>query len=149
MENKNILNLGGKEFEIKVNYRMSYKLTKFRNRLSHDKDLLTADKEVIKELQDFYAKRDIDSIKTESILDLSSAAREYLLGASKKDEDIFSDEEQFEIVKILTGIEDENEIEKLFDAEVVENGYDSLATKLTTAVSMVFMNAKDGLEVIK
>lgn len=147
MENKNILNLGGKEFEIKVNYRMSYKLTKFRNRLTHGKDILTADKEVIKELQSM--AENVNDITPEDVLNLSPAAREYLVGASQKDEELFSEEEQFEIVKILTGIEDEGEIEKLFDAEVIENGYDSLATKLTTAVSMVFMNAKDGLEVTK
>ena len=93
--------------------------------------------------------KNVNDITPEDVLNLSPAAREYLVGASQKDEELFSEEEQFEIVKILTGIEDEGEIEKLFDAEVVENGYDSLATKLTTAVSMVFMNAKDGLEVTK
>ena len=140
---KRILELGNEKLEIKVNYRTSYRLTKFRNRLSNNKDILKADKEVIEEIRKITESG--KEITGDVVLSLSPKAREYLVDASNKDAELFSIEEQFEIVKILTGIEDENKIEKLFDAEVIMNGYDSLSSKLTTAVSMVFMNAKDGL----
>lgn len=144
---KRILELGNEKLEIKVNYRTSYRLTKFRNRLSNNKDILKADKEVIEEIRKITESG--KEITGDVVLSLSPKAREYLVDASNKDAELFSIEEQFEIVKILTGIEDENKIEKLFDAEVIMNGYDSLSSKLTTAVSMVFMNAKDGLQVVE
>lgn len=144
---KRILELGNEKLEIKVNYRTSYRLTKFRNRLSNNKDILKADKDVIEEIRKITESG--KEITGDVVLSLSPKAREYLVDASNKDAELFSIEEQFEIVKILTGIEDEDKIEKLFDAEVIMNGYDSLSSKLTTAVSMVFMNAKDGLQVVE
>lgn len=144
---KKVLELGNEKLEIKVNYRTSYRLTKYRNRLSHGQDILAADKEVIKELKKFYESG--KEVNADAVYDLSPEARAYLVNASKKDEELFSMEEQFEIVTILTGIEDKAKIEELFDAEVIMNGYDSLSTKLTTAITMVFMNAKDGLTVVE
>lgn len=144
---KRILELGNEKLEIKVNYRTSYRLTKFRNRLSNNKAILAADRDVIEEIRKITESG--KEITGEVVLDLSPKAREYFIEATKKDEELFSMEEQFEIVKILTGIEDENKIEKLFDTEVIMNGYDSLSEKLIAAVSMVFMNAKDGLQVVE
>lgn len=144
---KRILELGNEKLEIKVNYRTSYRLTKFRNRLSNNKDILKADRDVIEEIRKITESG--KEITGDVVLSLSPKAREYLVDASNKDAELFSIEEQFEIVKILTGIEDENKIEKLFDTEVIMNGYDSLSEKLIAAVSMVFMNAKDGLQVVE
>ena len=48
MERK--IKLAGKEYEIKPNFKLSYALTKFRNKLSYGIDFDDADKEIIEEI---------------------------------------------------------------------------------------------------
>ena len=43
---KNVITLAGKEFEIKVNFRNEYKLTKFRNRMSYGIDFTEKEKPI-------------------------------------------------------------------------------------------------------
>ena len=140
MENK-ILEIGNKEFEIKINFKKSYELTKFRNKLSYGIDFDDADKHIIEEI----AKMQTLASQGKDI-DMSSLSPETLKFLNKKTnqrDEVFNYEELIEIGKILTDITKDEEIEELYNIEVESNGYDELIAKLTLGISMVFMNAKD------
>lgn len=140
MEDKKII-IGNKEFEIKINFKKSYKLTKFRNKMAYGIDFDDADKKIIEEI----AKVQLAASQGKDI-DMSLLSPEtikYLSKKSNQRDEIFNEEELIEIGKILTDIEDDAEIEKLYNIEVEENGYDELIAKLTIGISTVFMNAKD------
>lgn len=143
MEKKTIT-LAGKEFEIKINFKKSYDLTKFRNKLTYGVDFSEADKDVISEIAKIQSKasngEDIDMGK------LSPKTITYLNELSQNKQDIFNMEELIEIGKLLTDIESDEEIIDLFDKEVEEYGYDVLVSKLASGVSTVFMNAKGILQ---
>ena len=140
MEKKTII-LGNKEFEIKINFKKSYQLTKFRNKMAYGVDFDDADKQVIEEI----AKVQLQAANGQEI-DMSVLSPEtikYLGKKSSQRDEIFTYEELIEIGKILTDIEDNNELEELYNIEVENEGYDTLISKLTLAISTVFMNAKD------
>lgn len=140
------INLAGKDYETIVNFRLSFRLTKFRNKLNFGVDFSDADKDTIKEvilMRSQIAKEGgLDNI---DVSKLSEKTSRYLLEKSSQTKEVFEFEELIEMGKALTGIEDEAELEKIYDEEVQLTGYDELVGKLTTAVSMVFMNANDGL----
>lgn len=140
MEKKTI-EIGNKEFEIKINFKKSYQLTKFRNKLAYGVDFDDADKKVIEEV----AKVQLQASQGQEI-DMSVLSPEtikYLNKKSSQRDEVFTYEELIEIGKILTDIEKDEEIEDLYNIEVDENGYDELIAKLTLGISTVFMNAKD------
>lgn len=139
MENKLII--GNKEFEIKINFRKSYQLTKYRNKLAYGFDFADADKKIIEEITQ--VQLDVSQGKEVDIEKLSTETQKYLIKKSSEKDEVFNYEELIEIGKILTEIEDDKELEELYDTEVQENGYDELTSKLTYAISMVFTNAKD------
>lgn len=135
------IELAGEKYEIKINFKLSYDLTKYRNKLSYGLDFDDANKGVIEEI----AKMQIE-IANGKELDMSKLSQDtikYLTKKSNEKTEVFTYEELIDIGKILTKIENEEEIEEIYNKEVEENGYDELVSKLTLAVSMVFMNAKD------
>ena len=139
MEKKLII--GNREFEIKINFKKSYKLTKFRNKLAYGVDFDDADRKIIEEV----AKIQLQASQGQEI-DMSVLSPEtikYLNKKSSQRDEVFTYEELIEIGKILTDIEKDEKIEELYDVEVEENGYDELIAKLTLGISTVFMNAKD------
>ena len=111
---ENILKLGGKEFKVTINFRKSYDLTKYRNKITMGFDFSNADKDVVEEIlkvsQDQAQGKAFDASK------LSIKAITFL--NQKSSNNLFSFEEIVDIVRILTGIEDESEIETLLDAEL-------------------------------
>ena len=138
---KRTINIGNKEFEIKINFKKSYNLTKFRNKLAYGVDFEDADRKVIEEV----AKMQLLASQGQEI-DMSILSPEtikYLNKKSNERDEVFSYEELIEIGKILTDIDSNDEIEELYNIEVEENGYDELIAKLSLAISTVFMNAKD------
>lgn len=140
MEKKTI-EIGNKIFEIKINFKKSYQLTKFRNKLAYGVDFDDADKKVIEEV----AKIQLQASQGQEV-DMSALSPEtikYLNKKSSQRDEVFTYEELIEIGKILTDIEKNEEIEELYNIEVEENGYDELIAKLTLGISTVFMNAKD------
>ena len=138
---ESVIVLGNKEYKIKINFKNSYKLTKFRNKLAYGVDFDDASKEIIREIAEIQLKAstggEID------VSTLSPEAIKYLNKKSSARDEIFTYEELIEIGKILTEIESDEEIESLYNTEVEENGYDELISKLTLAISMVFTSAKD------
>lgn len=131
---ENILELGGEQFKIVANFRMSYNLTKYRNKMSTGFDFSAEDKDVIAEILEASKEAEVDVSK------LSDKAIELLTKKGK--EDLFSDEEIIDIVKTLTKL-DEGKIEELLDKEVELNGYDVITPKLIKSINLVFTNAKD------
>lgn len=133
--------IGNKEFKIKINFKKSYELTKFRNKLSYGIDFDDADKKIIEEI----AKIQLQASQGQDI-DMSLLSPEtikYLSKKSSQRDEVFTYDELIEIGKILTEIENNEEIEELYNIEVEENGYDELLAKLTLGISTVFLNAKD------
>ena len=138
---KKIIEIGNKTFEIKINFKKSYQLTKYRNKLAYGVDFDDADKKVIEEV----AKIQLQASQGQEV-DMSVLSPEtikYLNKKSSQRDEVFTYEELIEIGKILTDIEKNEEIEELYNIEVEENGYDELLSKLTIGISTVFMNAKD------
>ena len=131
---ENILELGGEQFKIVANFRMSYNLTKYRNKMSTGFDFSAEDKDVIAEILEASKEAEVDVSK------LSDKAIELLTKKGK--EDLFSDVEIIDIVKTLTKL-DEGKIEELLDKEVELNGYDVITPKLIKSINLVFTNAKD------
>lgn len=135
---ENILNLGGKEFKVTINFRKSYDLTKYRNKISMGFDFSEADKDVVEEILKVSEKK--NKGEEVNLSTLSPKAMSFLKKNSSKD--IFSYDEIIDIVKILTNIEDKNEIEELLNLELQESDYDSILEKLIKAVTLVFTNVK-------
>lgn len=138
---KKTIEIGNKKFEIKINFKKSYQLTKYRNKLAYGIDFDDADKKIIEEV----AKVQLQASQGQDI-DMSLLSPEtikYLNKKSNQRDEVFTYEELIEIGKILTDIEKNEEIEELYNIEVEENGYDELIAKLTLGISTVFMNAKD------
>lgn len=138
---KRIFEIGGKEFEIKVNFRLSYNLTKYRNRVTAGFDFEDSDKEVVDEIMKLQQR--VANGEEVSYSDMSSGAIEFLKKNSKSNSNLFNDEEIIDIVTLLTGIKDIKEVEDLLDKEVETNGYDILLNKLVTGIAEVFTSAKD------
>ncbi len=138
---KKTINLGNKEFEIEINFKLSYDLTKFRNKLSYGVDFDDADKKVIEEVAKIQLEASMGKEPDMSLL--SPETIKYLNKKSNQRDEIFTYEELIEIGRILTKLEKNEEVEELFDKEVSQNGYDELLAKLSMAITMVFMNAND------
>ena len=137
---KNILELGGETFEIVPNFRKSYNLTKYRNKIAVGFDFGEADKKVVAEILKATKDKDFD------ISTLSPAAISLL--QEKNQTTLFNDKETFDIIRILTSDKDKEDItdehiEELLDKEVQENGYDIIFAKLIECINLVFTNAKD------
>lgn len=135
---ENTIKLGGKEFKIEINFRKSYELTKYRNKIAMGFDFTGADKKIVEEILKMSQKQsDGENI---DISKLSPEAMEFLNKNSKKD--LFTFDEIIDITKILTGIETNKEAEELLDAELAESDYDSVIAKLIEKVNLVFTNVK-------
>lgn len=135
------LEIGNETFNVDVNFRTSFRLTKFRNKLSYGIDFTEADKSIIEEIIRFKDKYSEDSENID-MSELSPEAIKYLGDMSKSKADIFDFDEFVEMGKVLTNIEDEEKLLQLYDEEVAENGYDVLIAKLTETMAEVFINAK-------
>lgn len=131
-----ILKLGGKEFKVEINFRKSYELTKYRNKIAMGFDFTGADKSIVEEI----LKVSQSGSNNLDITKLSPEAIEFLNKNAKKD--LFNLDEILDITKILTGIEKDKEAEELLDAELSESDYDSVIAKLIEMVNLVFMSAK-------
>jgi len=140
MDNRKII-IGNKEFELKINFKKSYQLTKFRNKLAYGIDFDDADRHIIEEITKIQMQASQGQEIDMSIL--SPDTIKYLSKKSNQRDEVFNYDELIEIGMILTEIEDKETIEELYNIEVEENGYDELIAKLTIGISSVFMNAKD------
>ena len=117
---KKTIEIGNKKFEIKINFKKSYQLTKYRNKLAYGIDFDDADKKIIEEV----AKVQLQASQGQDI-DMSLLSPEtikYLNKKSNQRDEVFTYEELIEIGKILTDMEKNEEIEELYNIEVEENG---------------------------
>lgn len=134
---ENILKLGGKEFKVQVNFKKTYDLTKYRNKVSMGFDFSKADKSVVEEIlkaSQSGAAGDLD------ISTLSPEALVFLRQTSQNT--LFTYEEVVDITKILTGIEEDNEADELLNKEMEVSDFDSVIAKLVEAINLVFTNVK-------
>lgn len=134
---KNILELGGETFEVVPNFRMSYNLTKYRNKISTGFDFKEEDKDAVAEIMQLARLKNEEDI---DLTKLSPRAKELLIEKGKKD--LFSLDEIMDIAKTLTGINEDSEVEKLLDKEIGLTGYDDMISKLIQSISLVFTNVK-------
>ncbi len=135
---ENILKLGGKEFKVQINFKKSYELTKYRNKVSLGFDFSDADKSIVSEILKISEMKNNGKEIDMSVL--SPEAIKFL--QSKSTQNLFSYDEIIDIVKILTGIEDNKEVEELLDAEIQDTSYDEIITKLIEMINAVFTNVK-------
>lgn len=135
---ENILKLGGKEFKIQINFRKSYELTKYRNKVSMGFDFSSADKEVVEEILNASQKQ----TKGEEFNITTLSPKALLFLQQKSQNNVFSYEEIIDITKILTGLDNEEEIEGLLNAEMEETSFDAVIVKLMDAMNLVFTNVK-------
>lgn len=133
-----ILKLGGKEFKIEINFRKSYDLTKYRNKISMGFDFGDADKGIVEEI--FKMSQMKNNGEEVDVAVLSPQALRFL--QEKSTSNLFTIDEIIDITKILTGIEDIKEIEDLLDKELEESDFDTTIAKLIEAINLVFMNVK-------
>lgn len=137
---ENILEIGGKTFKVVANFRMSYNLTKYRNKISTGFDFSGVEKEVVAEI----LKATQYANEHNGEFDMSQLSPEALkMLTTKSQKNLFDYEDIIDIMKILTSIEKEDEIVGLLDKEIEISGYDNIINKLTTAIGLVFMSAKD------
>lgn len=149
---ENIINLGGKDYSYKVNFKLSYDFLKYRGRIQTGFDITKANKKVLKEIMQMQSKYEAaqKKAKGDDILsdfdfldDLSLEAKQFIQendNSSKIEK--FTLEEIEDMVRKFTGIVEEEKIEEILDYEVENYGYDALVTKLLNAVAQVFTNAK-------
>lgn len=140
------IEIGGKTFEIESNFRKSHKLSKYRNKLRYGTNIKITEENKEAFLEIDKLRRETPEGNIPDISKLSTEATTLLMQMSDTTADVYEIEELVEIGKILTDIENEEEIEELYNKEVVTNGYDDLVTKLLYGVQLVFMNVKDGLK---
>lgn len=152
---ENIINLGGKDYSYKVNFKLSYDFLKYRGRIQTGFDITKTNKKVLKEIMEMQSKleakqKDLENAKGEDALeslefldDLSLEAKQFLQDndqstlASK-----FTMEEIEDIVSKFTKITNKDEIANILDYEVENYGYDAFMSKLINAIAQVFTNAK-------
>ncbi len=143
-ERNKVINIAGRDFEIKTNFRKSCKLSKFRNKMRYSGiDVTEENKEYLLEIEKL--RKETKDGEEPDISRLSTPALKILQQMSDKNVDVFNDEELLEIGQVLLEIEDKNEVEQLYEEELQEEGYDELISKILYGLAMVFMNAKDGL----
>lgn len=148
-----IINLGNREFKYNVNFQLSYNFLKYRNKIQVGFDVTKANRKVMEEIAEMQekvkeAQKELqDKGEITSSLDfldnLSPETKEFLNeNANQNLAEKFSQEEIYDIVKNLTKLENEEEIEEILNIEVENYGYDALIGKLIGAISEVFMNVK-------
>lgn len=153
---ENIINLGGKDYNYKINFKLSYDFLKYRNRIQSGFDISNVNKDVAKEIIEMQdkvikiqeeiknGKKKAEDFDEFDLIDgLSPEAKKFCQEISSKSlAEKFTAEEIEDIVKKLTNIEDEEELLKILDYEVENVGYDNFVGKLIEAIAKVFSVAK-------
>ena len=153
---ENIINLGGKDYNYKINFKLSYDFLKYRNRIQSGFDISNVNKDVAKEIIEMQdrvnkmqeeiksGKKKAEDFDEFDLIDgLSPEAKKFFQEISSQSlAEKFTAEEIEDIVKKLTNIEDEEELLKILDYEVENVGYDNFVGKLIEAIAKVFSVAK-------
>lgn len=149
---KKTINLGGKDFEYDVNFRLSYSFLKYRNKIKEQYQKMDFDSKTMEEINKLRKKVadkkvDINSMNDEEAIkfmeQFNDEEKEVLFKLSDRDVSSTLDENDiFDITTKFTNITEEEEILKILDYEVENYGFDALVNKLITAVSEVFTIAK-------
>lgn len=153
---ENIINLGGKDYSYKINFKLSYDFLKYRNRIQSGFDISNVNKDVAKEIMEMQdrvtkmqeeiksGKKKAEDFNEFDLIDkLSPEAKKFFQEISSQSlAEKFSAEEIEDIVRKLTNIEDEEELLKILDYEVENVGYDDFVGKLIEAIAKVFTVAK-------
>ena len=146
------INLGGKDYSYKVNFKLSYDFLKFRNKIQEQYDNMSFDAETIDKINALRKKAADKKINFNNIND--EQALEFLKEFTDEEKELLyklgneritttlTEEDILEITSKLTGINEEEELYKILDYEVEKFGFDSLTTKLINAISQVFTIAK-------
>ncbi len=149
---KKTINLGGKDYEYDVNFRLSYSFLKYRNKIKEQYQKMDFDSKTLEEIKKLRKKVadknvDINSMNDEEAIkfmeQFNDEEKEVLFKLSDRDVTSTLDENDiFDITTKFTNITEEEEILKILDYEVENYGFDALVNKLITAVSEVFTIAK-------
>jgi len=149
---KKTINLGGKDYEYDVNFRLSYSFLKYRNKIKEQYQKMDFDSKTLEEINKLRKKVadkniDINSMNDEEAIkfmeQFNDEEKEVLFKLSDRDVTSTLDENDiFDITTKFTNITEEEEILKILDYEVENYGFDALVNKLITAVSEVFTIAK-------
>lgn len=149
---KKTINLGGKDYEYDVNFRLSYSFLKYRNKIKEQYQKMDFDSETLEQVNKLRKKVadknvDINSMNDEEAIkfmeQFNDEEKKVLLKLSDRDVSSTLDENDiFDITTKFTNITEEEEILKILDYEVENYGFDALVNKLITAVSEVFTIAK-------
>lgn len=149
---KKTINLGGKDYEYDVNFRLSYSFLKYRNKIKEQYQKMDFDSQTLEEINKLRKKVadknvDINSMNDEEAIkfmeQFTDEEKEVLFKLSDRDVTSTLDENDiFDITTKFTNITEEEEILKILDYEVENYGFDALVNKLITAVSEVFTIAK-------
>lgn len=149
---KKTINLGGKDYEYDVNFRLSYSFLKYRNKIKEQYQKMDFDSETLEQVNKLRKKVadknvDINSMNDEEAIkfmeQFNDEEKKVLLKLSDRDVTTTLDENDiFDITTKFTNITEEEEILKILDYEVENYGFDALVNKLITAVSEVFTIAK-------
>lgn len=146
------INLGGKDYEYDVNFRLSYSFLKYRNKIKEQYQKMDFDSQTLEEINKLRKKVadknvDINSMNDEEAIkfmeQFTDEEKNVLFKLSDRDVTSTLDENDiFDITTKFTNITEEEEILKILDYEVENYGFDALVNKLITAVSEVFTIAK-------
>lgn len=149
---KKTINLGGKDYEYDVNFRLSYSFLKYRNKIKEQYQKMDFDSQTLEEINKLRKKVADKNINVNSMNDeeaikfmeqFTDEEKEVLFKLSDRDVTSTLDENDiFDITTKFTNITEEEEILKILDYEVENYGFDALVNKLITAVSEVFTIAK-------
>lgn len=153
---ENIINLGGKDYSYKINFKLSYDFLKYRNRIQSGFDITNVNKKVAKEIIEMQdraikiqeeiksGKKKAEDFNEFDLIDkLSPEAKKFFQEINSQSiAEKFTAEEIEDIVKKLTNIDDEEELLKILDYEVENVGYDAFVGKLIKAIAKVFSVAK-------
>jgi hypothetical protein len=149
---KKTINLGGKDYEYDVNFRLSYSFLKYRNKIKEQYQKMDFDSQTLEEINKLRKKVadknvDINSMNDEEAIkfmeQFTDEEKKVLSKLSDRDVTTTLDENDiFDITTKFTNITEEEEILKILDYEVENYGFDALVNKLITAVSEVFTIAK-------
>lgn len=149
---KKTINLGGKDFEYDVNFRLSYSFLKYRNKIKEQYQKMDFDSKTLEEINKLRKKVADKNVNINSMNDeeaikfmeqFTDEEKEVLFKLSDRDVTSTLDENDiFDITTKFTNITEEEEILKILDYEVENYGFDALVNKLITAVSEVFTIAK-------
>lgn len=149
---KKTINLGGKDYEYDVNFRLSYSFLKYRNKIKEQYQKMDFDSKTMEEINRLRKKVADKNVNINSMNDeeaikfmeqFTDEEKEVLFKLGDRDVTSTLDENDiFDITTKFTNITEEEEILKILDYEVENYGFDALVNKLITAVSEVFTIAK-------